>query len=383
MNARIWLVFCLFITAANAADYKPVHCEAAQAYAGAPLLTVGERLPLSMTGDLSGELDEATAQRLHKAFEQAMAATRARSMTVALGVPGRGVWSTEGTAEGGAPSAPLHYWASAGKTLTALTVLRLVEAGRLSLHDPVAKFVSGVPHGNIITVEMLLNHTSGLFSANEDLQARHGKRLSMDETLRILRKHGAMFCPGQQWRYSNSGYDLLGRIIELVEQRPFDQAITAHVVTPLGLKQLRVLTPDDAATDVAPLSSTKPEEPALDPRTPGAAGPLVANAVDVVKFWHAVLTDKVVSRATREDMLARLYPMFGGGMYYGLGVMVYEVPQESGEKQLWIGHSGGAPGVKAVFAYSPQDNAFVAVALSGDGSAEATANLLLHALRAP
>jgi D-alanyl-D-alanine carboxypeptidase len=79
-------------------------------------------------------------------------------------------------------------------------------------------------------------------------------------------------------------------------------------------------------------------------------------------------------------MFRDLYPMFGGSPYYGLGVMVYVVPQPDGKTKLWMGHSGGAPGVNAVLAYSPSDSAFVAVALSGDGSAEATANLLLDAL---
>ncbi|HJS46330.1 MAG TPA: serine hydrolase domain-containing protein [Rhizomicrobium sp.] len=383
MKATPLLLASLFATAAHAADYKPVSCDMARPYAGAPLLSPAGRLDLRVSGDLDGDLDAAIAARLKKAFQQAMSASRARSLTVAVGIPGIGLWSAEGTPEGSPPAAPLHYWASAGKTLTALTVLKLVETGKLSLHDPIAKFVAGVPNGSAITIEMLLNHTSGLFSVNEDLQVRRRERMTLEESLRVLRRHGAMFCPGEQWRYTNSGYDLLGRIIEIVEQHPFDQALTAHIVAPLGLQQLRVLRPNDPATDIAPLSSSNPAEPALDPRIPGAAGPLAAKAADVVRFWHAVLSDKIVSRTTRERMLARLYPMFGKAPYYGLGVMVYEVPGDGAASRLWVGHSGGAPGVKAMFAYSPLDNAFVAVALSGDGSAEATAYLLMRALRAP
>ena len=79
-------------------------------------------------------------------------------------------------------------------------------------------------------------------------------------------------------------------------------------------------------------------------------------------------------------MYATLYPTVDKPPYFGLGVMVYEVPEPDGKVKIWIGHSGGAPGVKAVFAYAPSHNAFVAVAISGDGSAEATAYSLLNAI---
>lgn len=381
MNASILLASVLLVMPAHAADYKPVRCDVARPYAGAPLRAPPGAEELTISGELGGKVDEATAARLQSAFDQAMAATKAKSMTAAVATPGKGMWSTEGTAEGGAPAAPLHYWASAGKVFTALAVLKLIEEGKLSLHDSVAKFIPGVPNGRAITVEMLLDHTSGLFSVNEDLIVRRErKRLTLQESLRVLNEHGAMFCPGEQWRYTNTGYDLLGRIVEVVEQRPFDEAVTQRIVAPLRLPHLRILRGDDPATDIAPLSSSNPQEPSIDPRIPGAAGPLAAKAEDVVKFWHALLSDRIVSRATRERMFARLYPMFGKAPYYGLGVMVYDVAADNGELHTWIGHSGGAPGVKAMFAYSPYDRAFVAVALSGDGSAEATANLLVRAL---
>lgn len=366
---------------ASSADYKPVRCTRAEPYAGAPLRASPSAAEMAVSGSLDGTLEEATVARLAQAFETALAATKAKSMTVAVGVPGKGVWSRERTAAGAAPSAPLHYWASAGKTFTALTVLKLVESGKLSLSDTVDKFVDGVPNGQAISVQMLLNHTSGLFSANEDLKVqRSHQKLTPEQSLRILRKHGAMFCPGEHWRYTNTGYELLGRIIEKVDGRPFDQAIAANIVAPLDLQHLRILGHDDPAADVAPLWSSNPDEPALDPTVPGAAGPLAASAEDVVRFWHAVLGGKVVSGETLAKMFETLYPMFGKAPYYGLGVMLHEVPQRNGGVRLWVGHSGGAPGVKSVFAYSLFDRAFVAVALSGDGSAEATANLLLQAL---
>lgn len=378
ITGRVALVTIL--VSIQAAAYEPVECESAKEYAGAPL-----HPPIDLTrgfsGSLDGTFDDPTARRFAIALDEAMSSTAALSMTAAVAVPGVGIWTSERADQDITLSADMHYWASAGKTLTALAVLMLVEESKLALTDPISKYVDGVPNGGAITVEMLLNHTNGLFSVNEDRKVRRRKNeLTFDESLAIMRKHGAMFCPGERWRYTNSGYSLLGRILEVVEGRPFDQVISASVVKPLKLPNIRVLSSGDTSQDVATLHTSDPKVDPMRPGSAGAAGPMVASSEAVVRMWHAVLNSKVIHPDTLSLMFQRLYPMFSGSTYYGLGVMAYEVPQPDGTKNLWLGHSGGAPGVQAMFAYSPSDHAFVAVALSGGGSAEATAYSLLSAL---
>jgi len=106
----------------------------------------------------------------------------------------------------------------------------------------------------------------------------------------------------------------------------------------------------------------------------------VATAADMVEFWHALLGGKVLKPETVRDQFQRLYPMFDNSSYYGRGVMLYDAPDKDGRRLTWLGHSGSSPGFKAIVAYSVDRQAFVAVALNNDGSAEATANLLLRAL---
>lgn len=360
---------------AAAADYRPVTCEAAVAYQGAPLHAPPAPLPTAAALPLAGDLDAATAARLQAAFDTAFKATQAHAMTVAVGIPGRGLWTAQQNAD-----QPLFYWASVGKEATATVVLQLADEGRLKLSDPIARWVPGVPNGQAITLEMLLAHTSGLFSANEDLQVhRQNRPLAADEELAVLKRHGAMACPGERWRYSNSGYDLLGRVIEQVDGRPLAQAIQARIVTPLGLASFRALAPGAPTDDVQPPVSDTPTEPAIDITAPGAAGPLTASAADMVRFQQALLTrDQLLPATTRAARLQRPYPMFQPGMFYGLGLMLYDIG-DGPAHFTWIGHSGGAPGVKAVSIYAPDHNVFIAVALTGDGSAEATANLLMKA----
>ncbi|UXI65874.1 serine hydrolase domain-containing protein [Tahibacter amnicola] len=311
-------------------------------------------------------------------MQKALTATRATAMTVAVKAPGRGTWQARHPGSG---PEMLHYWASAGKSFVAVAVMQLMEEGKLALTDPISRWVENVPNGEMITVEMLLSHTSGLYSYNEDPAFRAvRRRLSATEVVTIAREHGPLFCPGTNWRYSNTGYTLLGAVIEAVEGKPLEQALTERVVARLKHGRVRTIVREDALADIASPASTT-DEPAVDPRTPGASGPIAADAEGMVAFESALLQGHLVRLESLRLMYSRLYPMFGQPMSYGMGVMAYEIPSTQGDPAIWIGHSGGAPGVKAVVAYSLADNAYVAVALTGDGSAEATANLLIQALR--
>lgn len=363
------------IGSVGAADYKPVTCTVRAPYAGRPLhaAIAVAAAPGALTDTA---FDAATVQRLDDTFARIRSATAAPAIGAALAVPGKGFWSAASTPE----DAPLLYWASAGKLFTAVVVLQLAEEGKLSLDAPVSRWIAEVPNGDVITVRDLLAHTSGLFSANEDLKARQQPRYrSAGENLAIARRHGAIFCAGENWRYSNTGYDLLGEIVHKVDGRHLAQAITARIIDKLGLKHTRALAPDSDIAAIAALQTAKNDKP-IDPRWPGAAGPIAADAPDMVRFLAALLNRELVSAKTLGDMSATLYPMFDAGTFYGLGLMAFDVPD--GDQRLqWIGHAGGTPGAGALLIYSPEDQAFAAVALTGDGSAAAAVNAVMKALR--
>ena len=114
--------------------------------------------------------------------------------------------------------------------------------------------------------------------------------------------------------------------------------------------------------------------------TPFGAGCIAATAEDMVRFWQGLLGDQLLKHAILEKMFSTLYPMFGQRVsFYGRGVMVSDIPDQPSD--IWLGHSGGAPGIKAEIIYSLDSHAFVAVALNNDGSAQSTVNLLLKTLR--
>jgi D-alanyl-D-alanine carboxypeptidase len=353
---------------------RPTHetCTEAVAFSGAdlraPLPSPATRL---IPGPRSG-LSDGETDALQRAVATALTETGAPSMTVAVWQSGGATW----TASHGTPPGALHYWASVGKIVTAVAILRLAEDGQLSLDDAIAAYVEGLPNGDLITLRMLLDHTSGLYSANEDPVVRSSTApLDLDGLLEVVNRRPPYACPGERWRYSNSGYTLLGTVIETVAGQPFHTAAQDLVLSRSAARSIRMLAPDDPLADlVLPVGSSN-----FDPRSPQAAGGVVADAQSMAGFLRDLLSGVILPPETVRAMIRDLHLMFQEGIWYGLGLMVYDVPSASGET-VWIGHSGGVPGARSVVAYSPDHEAIVAVALTGEGSAEATANLLFSAL---
>ena len=134
---------------------------------------------------------------------------------------------------------------SMSKTITAAAVLQLVEAGRVGLDDPVARFVEWQPYGEAITVRQLLSHTSGTpnpiplrwVHAARD-HDRFDERAALDEVLRANPR--VAFRPGTKYAYSNIGYWLLGFIVERAGGQPFTSYVTTHVLDRLGISRNQI-----------------------------------------------------------------------------------------------------------------------------------------------
>ena len=363
-------------SAAAAADYRPVTCANRQPYRGAPTRAAVKH---SLAGAIpDAPLAAEAAARLDAVFGKIQEIAKPSAVGIAVGRIDDGIWSKTVMPEG----ATRLWWASAGKAFVATVVLQLVEEGKLMLDDPVSRWVPGLPNGDLITVRDLLAHTSGLYSANED--PRIGPRphlIASEEMMALLRQHGAMFCPGAQWRYSNSGYDLLAMIVQAVDRRPLANAIESRILLPLGLSATVALRPGVSRPEVAPPTSVRvPVSAMTQPWDAGAGGPIAADPADMLRFWRALLGGKLLRPETVDAMFATLYPMFDAGTSYGLGVMVLDV-RDDGRSDVWIGHAGGSPGASAMIAYAPADRTIVAVALIGDAPAAAVANAVLKALR--
>jgi len=247
--------------------------------------------------------------------------------------------------------------ASISKPFTAAGVLLLVEQGKVALTDPVAKFVPDFPHGNEITVEHLLTHTSGIPDIN-GLPA-YGELSRSPQTpaslIAAFRNAPLDFAPGTKYAYSNSNYNLLARIIEIVSGLDYGTYMRERVFSPLGLKatdhpaNAADLLPDRAA-GYAPRGATGIENaPYLDWTAKTGNGSLHSTVDDLYAFHNAMVADKLLSRATREKIWTP-----GTGNRFG-----WFVRQRNG--RLVISTNGSSPGFTTVMDYYPAEDLTVIV----------------------
>jgi D-alanyl-D-alanine carboxypeptidase len=264
----------------------------------------------------------------------------------------------------------LYHVGSITKMYTAVTVLRLVQDGRLSLEDPVAKFIPGVPNGDHITIRHLLNHTSGLNNFTESASfvlpsLLFRKTWSPQEVLSILREQGVRSQPGERYFYSNTNYVLLGLIAARVSGQSFVSLLRQSILKPLGLSHTFFVPQDQLPTES--VSGYDTSMSGLDRfglmietawlRTPletggSTAAAIVANSSDVSWFTYQLFTGGILSEEMKKQMTAFIpapdedVPMQTG---YGLGLRRLVV----NGVQLW-GHTGTFPGFSNVSFYAPK-----------------------------
>lgn len=262
---------------------------------------------------------------------------------------------------------------SVAKTYTAALVLRTVADGRLRLDDTLARWYPELPGAGGITLRQLLNHTSGLHDPLQEesyvplMLGNPGKRWSVEEILEHVRE--PYHAPGAGWHYTNTGFQLAGRILEHVSDTTLTHLYRSVLFEPLGLDR----THHGAAEAVPPPRSEAfidinddgtPEPVSLFmPMTAfltsgGAAGGIVASAADAARWLHALATGEVLSAAAWSAMTS--WVERPDGARYGLGLLGLV---EDGEVSL-IGHKGNAAGFSAAVFHVPAAGMTVAVLTS-------------------
>lgn len=307
-----------------------------------------------------------------------------QAITAAVAEPNGSVWTQTWRADQG-PLPTRFHWGSVAKAYTATAVMQMVEAGQLSLSDTLERWAPAMPNARWITIEDLLAHTSGLhgFQEDEALRATPGYK-SPEQLLAVAAAHPPLFQPGANWSYSNTNYVLLGQIIEAVDGKAWHESLAERIAARRDLDDTVFIAPQASVEGLAPPAPTEPASGTADDiSTPYAAGAVAASSLDMVRFWRDVMADRLHGPEATRRRFYRLHPMAGVGPgHYGLGVMVSDLSAaDPAATDVWLGHSGGLPGARSVVAYSMQTRAFVAVALTGEGSPEATASLLLQDLR--
>ncbi|MEZ5428087.1 MAG: serine hydrolase domain-containing protein [Pyrinomonadaceae bacterium] len=216
------------------------------------------------------------------------------------------------------PETKFHI-ASLSKSFTATAVLMLEERGKLSVRDPLSKFVPDFPNGDKITLHHLLTHTGGIARDLPDFDDRWPLRHSLEQLVELIKKAPPEATePDGKYRYSNNGYRLLAYVIEKVSGKSYGEFLRQNIFDPLGMKDTghdgdagRLIR--GRASGYVPAGRDGFENaPFLDWTTKTGNGSLYSTVGDLYKFDRALYTEKLLKKTTIEKMYAEPYGWFTG-----------------------------------------------------------------------
>lgn len=248
----------------------------------------------------------------------------------------------------------IYQIASLTKSFTALVIVKLSEEEKLSVKDPLSTFIPDYPRGNEITVEHLLTHSSGIYEAlrnKEYFRLLHtGETITKSKEISFFKDEPLDFEPGTQFSYTNSGYILLGMIIEKVTGLSYEEAVRKFILNPLKMNHTGfdypALKSPYKTVPYSYLSKTKQEKTEIwNPELTGPAGQIYSTAEDLYKYYQGLRDYKIVSKETFKKATT---PYLSG---YAYGWFIDDL---YGKKL--INHGGNIEGSTSYFAMLPDDD---------------------------
>jgi len=242
------------------------------------------------------------------------------------------------------------------KQFTSMVVMQLQEQGKLKVDDPICQHLTSCPDTwKAITIHHLLTHTSGIpsYTNSPSYVATMMVPKTLDQMVAGFRDLPLEFEPGAQYKYNNSGYFLLGVLVEKVTGQPYDRVLRDQIFTPLGMNDsgydsTRRILPRRAA-GYSRQGGEIINAPFLDMVQPFSAGALYSTVEDLLKWDQALYTDRLLPAAARSAM----FTPFKADYAYGWLVPTPS-PQTFGRRQ--VAHGGGINGFSTMIIRLPDEN---------------------------
>jgi len=265
---------------------------------------------------------------------------------------------------------------SIGKTFTAVAVMQLIQDGKLRLTDTLGKFYPGCPFAekDSITIRHLLTHTSGLgdYLQHKDYTAKLPTLRSVADALPLIFDQKPSFPAGERFQYSNSGFRLLGGIIEKVSGLSYREFLRRRIFEPCGMTESDLVQEDEVLPNRS-IGYTQNADGSFTANVqvipaPCPAGGLRASAPDLLKFDRALKGELLLSDRSRRTM-------YTPSPQKATSACGWEVKEFFGQR--YVGHSGGADGVEAFF-YRFIDSGYTVIVLSNyhNGAEELTSSIM-------
>ncbi len=252
----------------------------------------------------------------------------------------------------------IYHIGSITKTMTAAIILKLKEEEKISLTNTLSDYYPDLPNAENITIEHLLRHRSGLvnFTNMPEYAGYYTDEISKEDLLNLFRKYGVEFEPDERFEYSNTGYVLLGYIIEDVTGLTFGEVIEKYIAVPAGLSRTFYVA-ENSGRHILADSFAKVDGWQMLPKTnmaiPHAAGGVALTAEETARFFKALFEGEIISSEFIELMTAHSD---------GMGMGIFMIPFYD---KYAFGHTGGIDGFHTVAAYFPEEDLSFAIFSNG------------------
>jgi D-alanyl-D-alanine carboxypeptidase len=256
---------------------------------------------------------------------------------------------------------------SMNKMFTAISIMQLVQAGKISLSDPVGKYLTDYPNKDIaakVTIQQLLTHTGGtgdFFGPQFDAHRLELKTLQ--DYLKLYGERAPEFEPGSRWEYSNYGFLMLGVVVERVSGKSYYDYVSENIYKPAGMTSTGSQPEDQSVADRSigythsPGNNLQPNTDTLPYRGTSAGGGY-CTVEDFLRFANALTNHKLLN-AQNTELLTTGKVDTPRGEKYAFGFM----ENGAGTPLRHFGHGGGAPGMNGDLQIFPQSG-YVIVVLS-------------------
>jgi CubicO group peptidase (beta-lactamase class C family) len=238
------------------------------------------------------------------------------------------------------------------KQFTSAIIMQLQEQHKLSVLDKLSKYIPDYPNGDSITIENLLTHTSGIFNYTNDdayMQTNSSNSIKLAELISLFKNKPLDFSPGTRYSYSNSGYVLLGYIIEKITGKQYFTVVKENIFNPLGMTHsgfdFKNLKNQNKAIGYLKLTAKNIQSaPIVDSSVSYSAGSIYTTVGDLYKWDRALYTNKII----HDSSLQKAFAPFKNNYGYG-----WVIDSSYGKKVVM--HEGGIFGFVSFIARIPAD----------------------------
>jgi len=249
------------------------------------------------------------------------------------------------------------------KQFTAAAVLQLQEAGKLDINTTLATYLPEAPHAKEVTLKQLLSHTSGMpdYLDGADVEQWAVKPATFDQIMARIKDKPLAFPPGSRWSYSNSGYALLGRVIEVTSHESYEHYVKTHLLAPARMTRTWTVAEESSVPGMAKGYRHQDGKLELSPTihaTVGWAAGNLVSTVDDLERWNVALQNGRIVRPADYALMTTPAP---GSSDYGLGLFV-----DTLDGQPRVGHTGGSFGFTTSNQYFPRQHVQV-IAFTNNG----------------